>query len=350
MLAVIGSIGQSYLLGGTGLVWNFDGLEYPLGHIWLFGLCVPVMAAGSILGSLCIVPRPEHEPPRRPISDVMSLCVGLALGCAALGLFFADSADDSQALQGRAQATAATNSPQPPADLPADEHRDNGFGKSELGFGLLVAAAIAVMLHFRDILTQRTLLIATIVTILLYSGNTIPSNMTIYARDVLKIADPGLQNTLRFSFKVCAGLFLGWLLSRTNPRAGVLATAALYLAALAWAIWVTGRAYLVAFGIFGAGELIGVYAVNYILSASRKQDYRRAMAFVTMLMVPAAPTGYMYGAIVDALKPGNGEQFAFRTSFAVCALLILTGIVLALALLPARPAAAADSTARSPVA
>ncbi len=26
------------------------------------------------------------------------------------------------------------------------------------------------------------------------------------------------------------------------------------------------------------------------------------MAFVTMLMVPAAPTGYMYGAIVDALK------------------------------------------------
>jgi hypothetical protein len=64
------------------------------------------------------------------------------------------------------------------------------------------------------------------------------------------------------------------------------------------------------------------------------------MAFVTMLMVPAAPTGYMYGAIVDALTPKHGAAVAFRTSFAVAAALILSGIILAVAMLPARPKAA----------
>jgi MFS family permease len=318
ILAVIGSLGQVYMLGGDLFGWKFDGLGYPNGFVWLFGLGAPAMLLGSLCGAICIVPQPDFEHPRKPISDVMSLLVGLALGCTALALFFISTGMKDEALAGQYK---------------------------QFGFGLLVAASLAVVYHFRDILTQRTLLIATIVTILVYSGNTIPSNMNLYSEFALGDAPSnfaGQQNTLRFSFKVVAGLLLGFLLTKTNPRAGIFATAGIYVAAMVWAILATGKAYLVAFGIFGAGELIGVYCPNYMLSASRKEDIRRAMAFVTMLMVPAAPTGYMFGAIVDALKPIKGAQFAFRTSFAVCALMILSGIILALCMLPAKPSAAAE--------
>jgi hypothetical protein len=68
------------------------------------------------------------------------------------------------------------------------------------------------------------------------------------------------------------------------------------------------------------------------------------MAFVTMLMVPAAPAGYLYGAIVDNVKAAgwtlggmSSEMLGFRISFLVCGLLIITGIVLALVSLPPRP-------------
>ena len=318
VLAVVGSVGRVGMLGGELFGWEFEGLGYPGGFVWLFGLGVPVMLLGSVLGALCVVPQPEFEHPRKPISDVMSLCAGLALGFCALALFFFSTGSEG----------------------------DSQSGLRPIGFALLVAASIAVVYHFRDILTQRTLLIATIVTILVYSGNTIPSNMNLYSEVVLgdlpeKFA--GLQNSLRFSFKVAAGLFLGWLLTKTSPRAGILTTAGIFVAAQVWAIFASGKAYLIAFGIYGAGELAGVYCPNYILSASRKEDYRRAMAFVTMLMVPAAPTGYVFGAIVDGLEPQHGAATAFRVSFGTCAVLILSGIVLAIALLPARPAPSGNS-------
>ena len=191
------------------------------------------------------------------------------------------------------------------------------------------------------------LLFATVVTILVYSGNVIPSNMNLYSSEALgdlpeKYA--GVQNMLRFSFKVVAGAVLGWVLTRTNPRVGILATASIFLVAQIWAMCVTGPWYLVAFGIHGAGELVGVYAPNYIVSASRTDQLRRNMAFVTMLMVPAAPAGYLYGAIVDGVKQAgwtafgmNSTSLGFRLSFLVCGLLILSGILLAVLLLPARP-------------
>ena len=63
-----------------------------------------------------------------------------------------------------------------------------------------------------------------------------------------------------------------------------------------------------------------------------------------MLMVPAAPAGYLYGAIVDQFRKAGwtafgltSEALGFRVSFLACALLILSGIVLAVTMLPARP-------------
>ena len=137
---------------------------------------------------------------------------------------------------------------------------------------------------------------------------------------------------------------LGWILTRTNPRACIITTASIYLAGQLWAMFATGPWYLLAFGIHGAGELVGVYAPNYIVSASRRDELRRNTAFMTMLMVPAAPAGYLYGAIVDYVKSTNmmiwgmnSTVFGFRLSFFVCAMIIFVGIVLAMVGLPANP-------------
>ncbi len=191
-----------------------------------------------------------------------------------------------------------------------------------------------------DFLRDRVLLVATVVTILLYTGNTIVSNLNLYTR-VLFDEPPmhwaGNQNAMRFAFKMTAGLLLGWLLTRTSPKFGLVATALVFLAAVLWAMAATPETYLLVFGIYGAGELVGVYAPNYILSASRREDTRRNMAFVTMMMAPAAPAGYLFGTISQVSGAWYGKAAGFRLSFAACALLMLAGIALAIALLPARP-------------
>jgi len=226
-------------------------------------------------------------------------------------------------------------------------HFTEEAGWTYLAYAVAALSAAAFVYHFRPILTQRVLLVASVVTVLVYSGNTIPSNMNLFTSEVLgdepaKYA--GMQNALRFGFKVIAGAVLGWLLTRSHPRLGMVITAAIFLLAQVWAIFATGTAYLVAFGLYGAGELIGVYAPNYILSASRPGEIRRNMAFVTLLMVPAAPTGYLFGSIAQSVKDAKwqlGEMtstaLGFRVSFGVCAVLILSGIVVALVALPKQP-------------
>ena len=116
------------------------------------------------------------------------------------------------------------------------------------------------------------------------------------------------------------------------------------LASQLWAMFVTGPWYLVAFGIFGAGELIGVYSPNYIVSASKPNELRRNLAFVAMLMVPAAPAGYLYGAIVDLSKSQgwsafglSSEALGFRLSFLFCAMFIASGITVGWIWLPKQP-------------
>lgn len=196
-----------------------------------------------------------------------------------------------------------------------------------------------------DFLTDRVLLIATIVTVLVYTGNTIASNMNLYTQVALGQSPQdfaGYQNALRFGFKVAAGFLLGWLLTRTNPRAGILVTSGLYIAAQFWAITATGSWYLLAFGLYGAGELVGVYAPNYILSASAPSKIRRNMALTTLMMAPVAPAAYLFGTVSDRLGRVYGPAFGFRASFAACAAVMTLGVLVALAFLPPRPQAARD--------
>lgn len=316
LLAVLGSFLQTFLLGGDLFGWKFDGIGYPLGFVILFGICGPIMLVSAVCSLYFVIPPVERELERDPVYTVVGLLIGLPSMCLSIGLL---------------------------------QLGESGFGTwlTSCGYAVGFLSLISFIYHYRSLLSQRVLLIATLVTILIYCGNVIPSNMNLYAREALG-DDParfaGVQNMLRFGFKVVAGLTLGWLLTKTHPKGGIIATGAIFFLGQIWAMCVTGPWYLLASGLHGAGELIGVYAPNYIVSASSKNDLRRNMAFVTMLMVPAAPAGYLYGAIVEHVKSKgwslwgmNGAALGFRISFAVCATLILAGIILALVALPRRP-------------
>jgi len=189
---------------------------------------------------------------------------------------------------------------------------------------------------------DRLLRTAALVTILLYVGNTIPANMTLHTKAALG-AEPAdyvmHQQTLRFVAKGFSGLILGWMLSRTSPRAGLLATGMVFTLAPLWAGATQGTAFLLAFAIYGGGELVGVYAPNYILEASRPADLRRNMAISNLLMAPAAPAGLLFGRVADLLQRADAPSLGLRVSFVLCAAIMAAGLCLAWWKLPANPRA-----------
>ncbi|MGE3316793.1 MAG: hypothetical protein AB7O26_16870 [Planctomycetaceae bacterium] len=189
-------------------------------------------------------------------------------------------------------------------------------------------------------LSNPLLLTTTIVIILVYNGNAISTNMSLFSSELLEGSAEqyaGISNAARFGIKSFAGVLMGWLVMRTNPRLGLIATSSLFVLGQLWAIFVEGPWYLFAFGIFGMGELVGVYAPNYILAASRKSEIRRNQSFHTLMMMPASAAGLLFGAIVETLGGEQNKAFGFRASFTICAALILSGILLALWKLPANP-------------
>ena len=68
-----------------------------------------------------------------------------------------------------------------------------------------------------------------------------------------------------------------------------------------------GYSFLLAFGINGAGELCGVYYINYPLSCSRQRDVRRTLAALTLVSSLMGLAPLAYGWICD--------HYGLRTSF-----------------------------------
>lgn len=213
----------------------------------------------------------------------------------------------------------------PPAVAPAGPRP--GFFTGLVGF-------------FGDPLLRR----AAVASILIYSTPLCVANFTLYTREAMGELPSDLvmyQSALRFGTKAVAGLLLGWLLAKTHPLAGLLATGCLCLTAPLYATWATGFAYLATFQIYGAGELAGVYAPNYILAASRPQDIRRNLACEKILAAAAAPFGLLFGRIADVMGRAFDPSAGFRASFLTCAALVGTGLLVALTL-PRRPQPADD--------
>lgn len=189
-------------------------------------------------------------------------------------------------------------------------------------------------------LSYRVLLLAAVAAMLVSSGYNILPNISLYTQEAIGSAAVdyvGYQNALRFGCKAGAGFFLGWLLTKTNPRAGMLATAAFCLVSVLWALLVPGKWFLLSFAWMGAGELFGVYFPNYILCSSAKSKMRRNMAFNSMFNMPCGFTAIGFGYIADRVGAIQGEKFGFQVSFVASILILLAVIVLVLVALPARP-------------
>jgi MFS family permease len=313
VLAAVGSLASQLILAGHfelgPLNLQSETLDSPWNYALLFALIAPVMGLASYLASRFEIVVPEEEPSRRPFTAVIDLSLGIAAGVAAMVFALYENMSISIIC-------------------------------------MLISTGLFIV-HFRDLLSIRVLRLVAFMTVIFYIGNTIPSNMSLYSSSVLGV-DPveyaGYQNLLRFSFKALAGAALGWLLVKTNPRAGVLVTAGLYVFALAWAIFATGKAYLLAFGIFGAGELIGVYAPNYMLSACRKSEMKRGQVMMNLAMGPVGQAGVLFGWIVDTVHENDLTAFGqdsralgFKVSFTICAGIILLGMLFTLLWIPANP-------------
>lgn len=163
---------------------------------------------------------------------------------------------------------------------------------------------VSVFGGFGEYFRYRLLLIATIAYVLVYSGHEVMQNMSLYGKEMLRQDYAGYQMTLRFGFKIFAGFALGWLLIKTNPKALLIATASLTFISVAWALAVPGMWYLISFGILGAGELFGVYYLNYILGCSPPENMRRNIGFASMATMLVGFAPIIYGTISD----GFGRQ------------------------------------------
>ncbi len=190
----------------------------------------------------------------------------------------------------------------------------------------------AVLGGFGRFLSYRLILIACVSYLLFYAGHTVQNNMVLYTKEVVDLpaeALVGYQNALRFSCKVLAGLLLGWVLIRTSPRTCMVLTTLLDLAGVLWILFARGMSFLFAFGLSGAGELMGVYYPNYIVCCSPKSQIRRNMALVALISAPVGFAPALLGRIADT--------WSLTTSFWVAAAVMVGTLILVTATLPAHP-------------
>lgn len=186
---------------------------------------------------------------------------------------------------------------------------------------------------FGDFLKSRLLLITSIAFLLvIFGGTMILPNVVLYMRESLgeepqKYA--GYQFALRFACKGAIGLLLGWMLVRTHPRVGLTATTTLCLAGLVCALLVSGKWYLLSFGILGAGELYYAYYQNYIISCSPTSMVRRNLAYAQLLALPVTLAPVLFGLISD--------YYGLRHSIALAAVILAIALILVQLALPRWP-------------
>lgn len=185
---------------------------------------------------------------------------------------------------------------------------------------------------FVQFLSDRLIWRAALAYVLVYSGYSILTNISLYTKEVFgELLEDyvGYQNALRFGCKAVAGFMLGWLLSRTSPRAGLFVTTGLSMAAIVWALLATGTWFLGSFGVMGAGELMGAYFTYYLLCCSPKSNMRRNMAYTSLIIMPVGFAPVLYGRIADSA--------GFPVSFLSALALLAVTFVFIGAALPARP-------------
>lgn len=198
-----------------------------------------------------------------------------------------------------------------------------------------------ILAGLRQFIRNRSVLFAAVIYVLVYSGNTVMSNVSLHVKDVLgpDVDTLGIQTFLRFGFKAAAGAGLGWLLATVNPRATLITTTSILLLGVAWTLASSGWWFMLAFGVMGAGELFGAHFPNYVTTASEKPFVRLNMAYLSLLSVLIGFSSVAFGEISD--------RFGRRASFEVAAGLLVAALLLIALLLPADPTRRAASSAEA---
>jgi MFS family permease len=149
-------------------------------------------------------------------------------------------------------------------------------------------------------------------------------NLSLHVRQVLGVEPKqlsGLVMMVRFGFKAVAGFFLGAMAIRWGDRAPVIATTVMVGGAVLWGWAVPGYAFLLAFGIMGAGELGGAYYPNYVIGLSSKEAGARNLALLTLATPLASLSPLIHGALTDLF--GYPASFAFGITTAAIALWLI---------------------------
>ncbi len=126
---------------------------------------------------------------------------------------------------------------------------------------------------------------------------------------------------LRFGLKAVAGFGIGALALRFGARVALMATVVLVGCAITWPFFSSGYGYLLAFGLMGAGELGGVYFVNYVISISPPATTTRNIAFLSLVSPVSSVAPAIHGSLTDAY--GFNASFAFGAAMAVVSFLLL---------------------------
>jgi len=177
---------------------------------------------------------------------------------------------------------------------------------------------------FGHFFTNRLLISLAVANLLFNTAFFAINNASLNVRDVLGI-DPdqlsGWVSTLRFGTKGLAGFFLGWLLARYGSRCPAVGTSLLMLSATLWVLVVPGWAYMAGFGLFGAGELCGLYYSYYVAAASRPDRIKRNVAIYNLVGLLGYFSAFLHGRAADLW--GINASFALAAGSAVIALLII---------------------------
>jgi MFS family permease len=179
---------------------------------------------------------------------------------------------------------------------------------------------------------DRILLIAIVAYVLVDAGGTITNNMALYNAEILhKSAEQfaGYQNALRFGCKMTVGLVLGWLLVRTHAKMGMVVTALFCISGIIGALTLSDSTFLLCFGLMGAGELYGIYYLNYIMARSHPGRLRQNMAMLQLLSLATSIAPAAFGALAD--------NYGLPTSFIAAACVVACSLTLIVFGLPARP-------------
>ena len=175
---------------------------------------------------------------------------------------------------------------------------------------------------------DRRLVIAWIAYLLWYCTLGGMTNLSLYTREAvgrspLELA--GIIMALRFGLKSLAGFGLGSIAAKYGARTAMLATVVFVGLGLAWPFVSSGYGYLVAFGFMGAGELGGVYFINYVISISAPAHTTRNLGLLSLVGPVSSVAPAIHGSLTDAFGFSASFTFGIVAALAAIVLLMRTG-------------------------